>query len=251
MDSPDVALVNQAAAGRFFGGENPVGKRFRIGGPEDEGEWITVVGMVGDTRNRGLDIRAQPEIFGSTHQVPGGNQFFLVVRTENDPRSILPTIRATVEAMDSDQPIYRVRTFEEAYAASVADKRIAAMALTLFAGFALLLASLGIYSVVAFGVAERTREIGVRMALGAEVGGVRRLVVRQALLPVGLGVVVGLGLAFGLQGFLRSLLFEISGTDPLTFGAVTLMLLAVAAAASYLPARRASRMDPVVALREE
>jgi ABC-type antimicrobial peptide transport system permease subunit len=144
-----------------------------------------------------------------------------------------------------------VRTFEEAYAGSVADKRIAAMALTLFAAFALLLASLGIYSVVAFGVAERTREIGVRMALGAEVGGVRRLVVRQALLPVGLGVVVGLGIAFGLQGFLQSLLYEISGTDPLTFGAVTIMLLAVASLASYLPARRASKLDPVAALREE
>jgi putative ABC transport system permease protein len=251
MGAPDVAVVNQAAARRFFGGENPVGKRFRIGGPAEEGEWIEVVGMVGDTQNRGLDVRPQPEIYGSTHQVPGGNQFFLVVRTENDPMGIVPAIRQTVQAMDSDQPIYGIRTIEEAYSASVADKRIASMALALFAGFALLLASLGIYSVVAFGVAERTREIGVRMALGADVTGVRRLVVRQALLPVGLGAVAGLGLAFGLQGFLQSLLFEISGTDPMTFGLVTLILLAVAAAASYLPARRASNMDPVVALRED
>lgn len=251
VGAPEVAVVNQAAARRHFGGENPVGKRFRLGGPADEGDWIEVVGMVGDTRNRGLDVRPQPEIYGSTHQVPGGNQFFLVVRTENDPMSIVPAIRQTVRAMDPDQPIYAIRTIEEAYAASVADKRIASLALTLLAAFALLLASLGIYSVVAFGVAERTREIGVRMALGADVVGVRRLVVRQALLPVGLGAVVGIGLALGLQGFLRSLLFEISGTDPLTFGAVTLIFLAVAAAASYLPARRASNMDPLVALRED
>ncbi|MGD2121980.1 MAG: ABC transporter permease [Gemmatimonadota bacterium] len=251
MGSQDVAVVNQAAARRFFGGEDPVGQRFRIGGPEDGGEWITVVGMVGDTRNRGLDASPQPEIYGSTHQVPGGNQFFLVVRTETEPHSIMPAIRETVAAMDPDQPIYGVRTLEEAYAASVADKRIASIALTIFAGFALLLSSLGIYSVVAFGVAERTREIGVRMALGAEAGGVRGLVVRQALLPVVLGIAVGLGLAFGLQGFLQSLLFQISGTDPLTLGAVTLLLLAVAGLASYLPARRASRMDPVEALRKE
>jgi ABC-type lipoprotein release transport system permease subunit len=227
-----------------------VGRRFRIGGPEEERSWIEVVGVVGDTRNRGLDVRPQPEIYGSTHQMPGGNQFFLVVRTENEPRGVLPAIRETVAAMDPDQPIYGISTIDEAYQSSVADKRIASMALTLFAAFALLLASLGIYSVVAFGVAERTREIGVRIALGAEVGGVRKLVVRQALVPVGVGVLVGLGLALGLQGFLQSLLFEISGTDPLTFSVVTALLLGVAALASYLPARRASNLDPVEALRE-
>ena len=247
----EVAVINQAAANRFFGGENPVGRRFRIGGPGDGGDWIEVVGMVANTHNRGLDVRPQPEIYGSTHQVSGGNQFFLVVRTENEPHGILPAIRGVVAAMDPDQPIYAVRTLEEAFEASVADKRIASMALTLFAGFALLLASLGIYSVVAFGVAERTREIGVRMALGAEAGGVRRLMVRQALLPVGIGIVAGIVLAFGLQGFLQSLLFEISGTDPATFAVVTGVLLLVAGVASYLPARRASNMDPVSALREE
>jgi len=251
MGAPDVALVNQAAARLYFGDENPVGRRFRIGGPGEDGSWIEVVGVVGDTRNRGLDIRPQPEIFGSTHQVAGGNQFFLIVRTDTDPRSLLPAIRQTVMAMDPDQPIYSIRTIEEAYSASVADKRIATLALTFFAVFALLLASVGIYSVVAFGVAERTREIGVRMALGAEAVQVRRLVVRQALLPVGIGAIVGLGMALGLHGFLQSLLFEISGTDPVTLGLATALLLMVASMASYVPARRASRLDPVVALREE
>ena len=251
MGAPDAALINQAAAGRYFGSEDPVGRRFRIGGPGDGGEWIEVVGVVGDTKNRGLDVRTQPEIFGSTHQVSGGNQFFLIVRTENDPRGVLPAIRQVVAAMDPDQPIYSIRTIDEAYSASMADKRIATLALTLFGVFALLLASVGIYSVVAFGVAERTREIGVRMALGAERRKVRRMVVRQALLPVAIGALFGLAMAVGLHGFLQSLLFEISGTDPTTFAVVTLLLLGVATLASYLPARRASRLDPVTALREE
>lgn len=251
IGSPEVALVNRSAAMRFFGTENPVGSRFRVGGPGEEGEWIEVIGVVGDTKNRGLDVRTQPEIFGSTHQVTGGNQFFLIVRTEKDPRGVLPAIRQTVASLDPDQPIYSIRTIDEAYSASMADKRIATLALTCFAAFALLLASVGIFSVVAFGVAERTREIGVRMALGAEAQQVRRMVVRQALFPVLIGTIFGLGLAFALHGFLQSLLFEISGADPMTFGMVTLLLLGVAALASYVPARRASRLDPVVALRED
>jgi len=250
MGSREVAVVNQSAARRFFGGENPIGRRFHIGGPQEEGDWIEVVGVVADTRNRSLDAPPQPEIYGSTHQVPGGNQFFLIVRATGDPMDLLPSIRRTVAAMDPDQPVYAIRTMDEALTASVAPKRIATLAISLFATFALLLASVGIYSVVTFGVGERTREIGLRMALGAEAASVRRLVVRQALLPVGVGAVFGVGLAVALQGFLQNLLFQVSGTDPLTFSGVTVLLLGVALAASYLPARRASRLDPVVALRE-
>jgi putative ABC transport system permease protein len=250
MGSLEVAVVNQAAARRFFGGADPIGRRFHLGGPEEEGDWIEVVGVVADTRNRGLDARPQPEIYGSTHQVPGGNQFFLIVRATGEPMGFLPSIRQTVAAMDSDQPIYAIRTMDEALAASVAPKRIATLALSLFAAFALLLASVGIYSVVAFGVAERTREIGLRMALGAEADSVSRLVVRQALLPVAVGALFGIGLALLLRGFLQDLLFEVSGTDPLTFSSVTVLLMGVAVAASYLPARRAGRLDPVEALRE-
>jgi putative ABC transport system permease protein len=208
------------------------------------------VGLVADTHNRGLDVDPQPEIFGSMLQVGGGNQFFLIARAERDPRSLLPAIQGLVQAMDPDQPVYAVRTMEEALAASIAPKRIATTALFLFAAFALLLAAVGIYSVVAFGVAERTREIGLRMALGAEATSVRGLVVRQALFPVMVGAVSGVGLALMLQAFLRNLLFQISGTDPLTFSVVTALLLGIALAASYLPARRASRLDPVEALRE-
>jgi putative ABC transport system permease protein len=250
MGGREVAVLNQAAASRFFGGEDPIGRRFHLGGPEEEGDWIEVVGLVADTRNRGLDVRSQPEIYGSTHQVPGGNQFFLIVRAAGKPMDLLPSIRQTVATLDPDQPIYAIRTMEEALAASIAPKRIATLALSLFAAFALLLASVGIYSVVAFGVTERTREIGLRMALGAEADSVSRLVVRQALLPVGVGAFFGIGLALLLRGFLQNLLFQISGADPLTFSSVTVLLMGVAVAASYLPARRASRLDPVEALRE-
>jgi putative ABC transport system permease protein len=147
--------------------------------------------------------------------------------------------------------VYAIMTMEEALASSIAPKSIAAVALSLFAAFSLLLASVGIYSVVAFGVAERTGEIGLRMALGAETAAVRGLVIRQALVPVAVGALAGVAMAFGLQGFLRGLLFQISGTDPVTFGGVTALLLGIGFLASYLPARRASRLDPVEALREE
>jgi putative ABC transport system permease protein len=251
MGSVEVAVINEAAARRFFPGSDPIGRRFHLGGPEEERDWIEVVGVVGNTQNRGLDTRARPEIYGSTHQSPGGNQFYLMVRADSEPMALLPAIRQTVASMDPDQPIYAIRTLEDAFSASMASKRIATLSLTLFATFALLLASVGIYSVVAFGVAERTREIGLRMALGAEKKMVRSLVVRQALLPVVIGAFFGIGLALGLQGFLRTLLFGISGFDPLTFGTVTLVLLGVAFLASYIPARRASRLDPMVALGEE
>jgi putative ABC transport system permease protein len=250
MGAREVAVVNESAARRFFGGEDPIGRRFHLGGPDEEGDWIEVVGVVADTRNRGLDTRPQPEIYGSTLQVPGGNQFFLIARATGNPMGLLPSIRRSVADMDPDQPVYAIRTMDQALAASVAPKRIATVALSIFAAFALLLAAVGIYSVVAFDVTERTREIGLRMALGAEADSVIRLVVRQAMVPVGVGAVAGIGLAVLIQGFLQGLLFQISGTDPMTFLVVTALLLAVAVAASLFPAGRASGMDPVEALRD-
>jgi len=251
LGTVEVAVLNQTAAERYFPGEDPVGRRFHIGGPNDEADWIEVVGVVADTRNQGLDTRPRPEIYGSTHQIPAGNQFFVLVRTRTEPRSVLPAIRQTVAAMDPDQPVYAIRTMDELLSGSIAPKRIAATALAFFAAFALLLASVGMYSVVAFGVAERSREIGLRMALGAEGRAVQRLVIRQALVPVLIGAFFGVGLAFATRGFLQSLLYGISDSDPLTFGGVTLLLLGVAFLASYIPARRASRLDPVEALAKE
>lgn len=251
MGSVEVAVVNQEAADRFFPGESPLGKRFHLGNPGEEAQWIEVVGVVGNTRNRGLDIRPQPEIYGSTHQIPGGNQFFVLVRSDDDPRSLVPVIRQTVASMDPDQPVYAIRTMEEVLSGTMAPKRIAALSISFFAAFALLLASVGIYSVVAFGVTQRTREIGLRMALGAEARAVRTMVIRQALIPVSIGAIFGILLAFATRGFLQSLLYGISDSDPMTFAGVTLALLLVALLASYLPALRASRLDPVEAMGKE
>ncbi len=246
-----VGLVNEAAARRFFPGQDPVGRRLKTGDVDSESPWVEIVGVVASTRNRGLDTEPQPEIFALYEQIPESNQLFLLVRAEGDARSVLPAVRRAVRELDAEQPVYAIQTVEEAYATRSAPRRVTALLLAFFAAFALVLAAVGIYAVVSYSVNERTREIGLRVALGAESGTVRRLVVRQAMLPVAVGGVVGLGLALLVGAALSGFLFQISGHDPLTLASVVLAFGAVALAASYLPARRASRLDPVKALRRE
>jgi len=247
--SPMVTVINEAAASKFFPGQNAIGQTLRLGGAE-ESPWFEVVGVVNSVHNRGLDADMAPEVFASHRQLPGqNNQLFLIVRTAVEPRSILPAVRAEVAAMDPDQPVYSIRTIEEAFASGVASRRVSTTVLGTFSVFALLLAAVGIYSVVSFAVTERTREIGLRMALGAASSEVRTLMVRQALGPVLWGSAAGLAGAIALGRLMEDLLFEISGSDPLTLVLVAMVLGAVALAASYVPAVRASRMDPVKALR--
>ncbi|HSR42380.1 MAG TPA: ADOP family duplicated permease, partial [Longimicrobiales bacterium] len=251
---PDAALVgvmNQAAARAYFPGEDPVGRRIRLGGAGEERPWVEIVGVVADTRNRGLDQDPAPELYAAQQQVGGGNQLFLLVRTEGDPRGVLTGVREVVREMDPDQPVYAIQTGEEVYADQAAPRRATTLFVAGFAAFALLLAAVGIYAVVSYSVQGRTREIGVRMALGARAGRVRRLVVAQALVPVGLGVVAGLLLAFVLGQQLEAVLFQVDGADPATMAGVTSMLVVVAAAASWIPARRASRLDPAETLRTD
>jgi len=243
-------VINDAAAQRFFPGGDPIGRRFRIGDEDDAGS-IQIVGVVGSVHNRGLSRDPAPEIYGSTDQVPLWNQLFLVARTTGDPRAILPAVRAEVRALDPDLPIYAIQTVGEAYADSVAQQRLAAGALLAFAGLALALAVMGVYGIVSYGVSSRTREIGVRVALGAQRGQVRGLIIRQALLPVGIGFSLGLAGALALGQVLRRLMFEISPTDPGTIAATTALLIGAAIVASLLPAHRASRLDPVRALRHD
>ncbi|MDX1395427.1 MAG: ABC transporter permease [Gemmatimonadota bacterium] len=244
-----VAVVNEAAVARMFPEGDAIGSRLRVG-DDDESPWLRVVGVVGNTLNNGLDQPAFPEVFANHRQVPGwSNQLFLLVRTSVEPYGVLPAIRDVVRSIDADQPVYAIRTVEEALAASTAPRRVAANVLTVFAGFALILAAVGIFAVVAFAVGARTREIGLRVALGAGARQVRMLVIRQALVPVVIGTLIGLGSALALSRLMSGLLFEVSGTDPLTLTAVTLVFGVVALVASYVPALRASRLDPVEALR--
>jgi len=208
--------------------------------------------VVGTTANRGFSEEPQPELFGSVRQLSGtNNQLFLLVRAANEPRSLLPQVRQVVAEMDPDQPIYAIATLEEVFAGRASTQSIAALSLGSFALFALVLAALGIYAVVAYAVSQRRREIGLRMALGAPISSVRQMVVRQALVPVLVGVAVGaLGALVAGRG-LSGLLYEVDATDPSTLGAVGLLFVAVAVLASYVPARRASLVDPARTLREE
>ncbi len=235
--APGVALVNRAAVDLLFESEDPIGQRIRTGGEEDS-PWFEVVGVAGNTVNVGPDQPPFPQVFVNHRQTSDwANQMYLIVRTAVDPYTVLPNIRSTVRELDADQPVYQIRTAQEALAASTAPRQLAANVLTMFAAFALALAAVGIFAVVTFAVGERTREIGLRIALGAQSGDVRKLVVKQALVPVVLGAIAGLGGAMALSRLMGQLLFEVSGTDPMTLLLVTLVFGAVAVTASYLPAR--------------
>jgi putative ABC transport system permease protein len=246
--SPLVGVLNEAAVDLLFPeGADPVGQRIVV-----QGDAVEVVGVAADALNQGIDAPTFPEVFANHRQVSGwSNQLFVLVRTAGDPLSVLPAVRAAVREIDPDQPVYAIRRADEALAQATGPRRIAANVLTVFAGFALLLAAVGIFSVVSFTVADRTREIGLRVALGAAGDQVRWLMVRQALVPVLIGAAVGLAGAVALGRAIEGLLFEVGGTDAGTLASVLVILLGSALLASYLPAMRASRLDPVAALREE
>lgn len=249
--SPLVAVINEAAAALLFPDRDPIGSRVRVG-PDEDDPSFEVVGIVGNTTNQGVDQPSSPEVFANHRQVPGwSNQMFLLIRTEVEPMSVLPGVRAAVAAIDADQPVYRIRTVSDVLALGTAPRRVAAGVLSIFAAFALTLAAVGIFAVVSFAVGERTREIGLRVALGAEGAHVRALMVRQALAPVMLGTLIGLGGALAVGRLLSTMLYEVSGTDPGTLGVTAIIFGVVAFIASYVPALRASKLDPVVALRND
>lgn len=249
--SAPVAVLNESAARLLFPGEDPLGRRVQLDGPAPEAPWFTVVGVVRDVRNVGLDTPPAPEVYASHEQAGrSSNQLFLVVRTAGEPYEALPRIRDTVRGLDPEQPVYSIATVRERFESGTGTQRALALFLGAFAAAALVLASVGIYAVVSHGVGERTREIGLRMALGARGRAIRGLVVTQALVPVAVGIVTGLVLGVLAARGLEGVLFEVSTTDPLTLAGVTLLLAGVAATAAWIPARRASRLDPVAALRE-
>jgi len=245
-----VAVISETMAHRFFGGEDPIGLHIRRGDSEDNKPWMTIIGIAGDVRRYGLAERLRPEIYYPYLQQPEA-AMALVVRTAADPLSITPSVRREVLAVDKDQPIYDIKTMDSLLAQSIASNRLSVWLLGLFAALALLLASIGIYGVIAYSVTQRTHEIGIRMALGASQRDVLKLVIGQGMILTLVGIAIGLVGAFALTRLMASLLFTVSATDPVTFAGISALLAFVALVACYIPARRAMKVDPMIALRHE
>jgi putative ABC transport system permease protein len=247
-DAPQVAIINRKMADRFWPNQDAIGKRFSQ--DKDHPKWITVVGVVGDVREYGLDVPAAPEAYFSEYQVQNSSMF-VFLRARSHPLGQLAAVRAALHELDSQIPLDQPRELAEVVSESSSQQRFLAILLGLFAGLALVLASVGIYGVIAYSVAQRTHEMGIRMALGAGRGRLLRLVLGEGFKMALGGVVVGLAGAWGLTRFLTSLLYGVRATDPVTFAAVPALLIGVALAACYVPARRATFVDPINALRYE
>jgi putative ABC transport system permease protein len=245
-----VAVIDQEMALQCWPNENPLGKRFSFAGGSPRAKPFQVVGVVGDIRNFALGEAPKPAAYFPVRQM-SPDDAFLVVQAVRDPAALVSTVRDAVSAVDKNEPISSFATMNQLIWRSVSEPRVRSIVLATFGGLALLLAIIGIYAVMSYAVTERTHEIGVRIALGAQRGDVLRMVIREGMLLAAVGIVTGVGGALALTRFLRSLLFEIKTTDPATFVGVSILLLLVALAACYIPARRAMRVDPMVALRYE
>jgi putative ABC transport system permease protein len=249
------AIINETMARRFWSDENPLGQRIRLGSQESPFPWMTIVGVVKDIHHSGLDAKVNPTIFVPYLQprLPAFavGSMFLVARTSGDPKSLIAPVRTEVLGIDKDQPITNVDTMQQRLAESTAERRFHMFLFGTFAVVALVLAAIGIYGVMSYTVTQRTREIGIRMAVGAAPRDVLRLVIGQGMLMVLVGVALGLIGALGLTRLMSSLLFDVSATDAATFIVIALALMGTALLACYLPARRAMKVDPGVALRYE
>jgi len=272
-DTLPVAVINEAMARRHFAGVDPSGKRVWLGPPEEmippqmlppgfdiktfRLPRFTIVGVIKDVRYNGLTQQSAPEIYTLHEQTvlskfpDTARSMYLAIRTTNNPLSLTAAVRRQVQEIDKEQPIADVATMEQLLATSLSQSRLSALLLLIFAGVALALASVGIYGVMSYSVTERTHEIGIRMALGAARRDVLWLVIKRGMMLVGSGVLIGLAGALGLTRLMASLLFDVSTTDPMTFTMIALLLAGVALVACYVPARRATKVDPMIALRYE
>jgi predicted permease len=249
--SPFAVIINETMAREFWPGENPLGRRIKMGGYAAQAPWITVVGVVGDVHQMGLDVPARAEMYIPYPQYEYFAPEYLAVKAARDALDLASAVRDQIWAVDKDQPVAGVIPMQAIVDEELAPRQMQATVLGAFGGLALILASLGIYAVLSYAVAQRTQEIGVRMALGAQRGDVLRMMIGQGLSLALSGVAIGLAGALVLTRVLGSLLYGISATDPVTFMGVAVLLTAVALLACYVPARRAMRVDPLVALRYE
>jgi putative ABC transport system permease protein len=250
--APRVAVIDATMARAYWPGTDPLGKRFRRGlyGDKEKAPWLTVIGVVDNVRHSGLHVEPRPQMYFAQAQSPAGGMYF-AVRTGRDPESLIADARAAVFAVDRDQPVTKILTMEQVVFESLAGRRFNMVLLGIFAGLALVLAAVGIYGITSYSVVQRTREMGLRMALGAQPWTVLALVLREAGKLTALGLAAGLALALAATRLMASLLFGVGSADPATFAAVAVGLAAVALLAAYLPGRRATQVDPMVALRAD
>lgn len=253
LKSTPVAIVNRTLAQRFFPNEDPIGKHVRpgIGNGQPGGPPMReIVGVIADVKQGELGVEALPEIYAPLAQ-SAFSPMTIVLRSSSDPRHVIAAARRELASLSKNVPIYDVKTLDECVADSLAQSRFSTFLLSSFAALAVFLASLGVYGVISYVVLQRTHEIGVRVALGAEAGDVVRWVLARGLLLAIIGVTIGLTASFGLVQLVSGMLYGTRTTDPVTFAVAPLVLLGVAGLASYIPARRAARVDPIVALRHE
>ena len=250
--NPRVVIIDEYMAEQVWPNEDAIGKRVRPGGIDANtaSTWLTVVGVVGRVKQYTLDSKSRIAMYLPHTQAPSRGMN-VVIRTDRDPAALAPAVRQAIHALDPDLPIYNLRTMSERVDESLARRRFSMLLLTLFAAFALGLSAIGVYGVIAYLVSQGTRELGIRMALGATPAGILRLIVGHGMGIAAVGVCAGLMGALALTRFMRNLLFGVAPLDPVTFVAVAVLLTAVALAASYLPARRAARIDPMVSLLSE
>jgi putative ABC transport system permease protein len=248
-------VINESFARKFFASAEALGQRIKLGGRQSPFPWLTIVGVAGDVRHRGLDKGVKPEMYVPYRQArlpawPVGSMY-LVVRGAGQPEALAAAVREQVQAIDPDQPLANIETMSERLGESISERRFSTLLMGVFAGAALLLAVVGLYGVMSYSVTERTREFGIRMALGAQPGDVLRLIIIEGGRVALLGVIAGVLASLMLTRGMASLLYGVSATDPLTFAGVAVLLIVVSLVACYLPARRATRVDPMIALRYE
>ena len=248
--APCVRIVNEALARQYWPGEDPVGKQLRGACPKDA--LATIVGLVADSKQNSVESQAEPELYEPYAQHPFASFLVtFVIRTSGNPLDVAAAVRNAVWEIDHDQPVIQVRTMENVISESLWQQHLSALMLGIFAAIALLLSAVGIYGVLSYSVSRRTHEIGIRMAMGAERRDVLKLVLGHGFNMALTGIGIGIAGCFVLTRFLASLLYGVKATDPTTILAVALLLLAVALIAVYIPARRATKVDPMVALRHE
>jgi len=243
-------VIDETMAQQLWPGEDPIGKRIHQGGVKQDAPWETVIGVVGRVKQYTLDADSRMAMYRYQPQSVG-RAMSLVLRSGADPQKLAASVKAEIRAIDPDLPLYSIRTMDERVAESLARRRFSMTLLTLFAGLALALATIGIYGVMAYLVSQGTREIGIRMALGATQEGILGLILKQGMTLAVFGVLLGLGGALALTRFLASLVFGVGTTDAVTFGSIAGLLGVVALIACYVPARRAAQIDPMISLREE